>query len=165
MTITTEPQPIVRTGSPRLRWMRYEPLPGEPLGPPEQVRDAAPAEHARTGRPRTPCVEHAGSAAAADAIGLRANAVLRLLLEVLDGRRPVTQLAGHLAPTALRYVRAAGRRGSGRSRLTSLRICRPAAGAAEVAAVYRLDGRARAVAARFERDAQGAWRCAVLRLG
>jgi hypothetical protein len=92
--------------------------------------------------------------------------VLRLLLEVLDGRRPVAQLDEHLTRPALRCVRAAGCRGSGRSRLTSMRVCRPVPGAAEVAAVYRLDGRARALAARFERTRDGAgWRCVAVRLG
>jgi len=106
--------------------------------------------------------------------------VLRLTFEVLDGRRPVAQLAGHLEPRALRYVRAALPRAPVRlpARMTSLRVDRPSADALEVAAVYRRGPRARALAARFERiaatpDAQAdtarrpdprEWRCVVLRL-
>jgi hypothetical protein len=76
-----------------------------------------------------------------------------MTLEVLDGRRPVAQLAGHLEPRALRYVRAAVAQcpaGRQPSRMTSLHVDRPCTGAVEVAAVYRRGPRARALAARFE---------------
>jgi Family of unknown function (DUF6459) len=138
---------------PRIRPMRYEPLPGEPC----VALPLPPVPDAAASVPEPPARD--------ERLGPTAHTVLRLLLEVLDGRRPAVQLAAHLAPGALRYVRAAGRRGSGRSRLSSVRICRPAEAAAEVAAVYRLDGRARAVAARFEREPDGTWRCVALRLG
>lgn len=102
-----------------------------------------------------------------DRLRQSAGSILRLLLEVLDGRRPLVQLAPYLAPSVLRYVRAAGRTGGGPSRLTSVRVCRLRASAAEVAAVYRANGRARAVAIRLEqpRDAPGTWRCTAIRLG
>ena len=80
--------------------------------------------------------------------------VLRLALEVLDGRRPLAQLTPHLAPSTVRYMRAAL---AGRpplrepSRMTSLHLGRPRTGVAEVAVVYRRGRRARALAARFER--------------
>jgi len=137
-----------------------------------------------------------------EAVRDRARAVLRLALEAADGRRPVTQLAGLVQPSVLRYVTAAvgrldrrteparGRRSAnprgGLSRpggapgLRSMRVCLPADGVAEVSAVWRYRGRARALAARFElldagRSGGGAmsvpahgtgrWVCTVLRLG
>jgi hypothetical protein len=83
--------------------------------------------------------------------------VLRLALEVLDGRRPLAQLAPHLAPSAVRYMRAAvAQRPPLRepARMTSLHVSRPISTVAEVAVVYRRGRRARALAARFE---QGRW--------
>jgi hypothetical protein len=97
-----------------------------------------------------------------------AQLVLRLALEVLDGRRPLGHLAPHFAPSAVRYLRAARRPPRGEpARLTSVHVCRPGSDAAEIAAVYRLAGRARAVAARFERppDRPRAWQCVAIRLG
>jgi hypothetical protein len=103
--------------------------------------------------------------------------VLRLALEVLDGRRPLAQLAPHLAPNAVRYVRAAvAQRPPLRepARMTSLHVRRPGAGVAEVAAVYRRGPRARALAARFDGGGPARvphpapdrpqWRCVILRL-
>jgi hypothetical protein len=59
---------------------------------------------------------------------------------------------------AARQVRAA--------RLCSLRICHPHPDVAEVAAVCLIGRRPRALAARFERCAEGpAWRCRTLQLG
>ena len=115
--------------------------------------------------------------------------VLRIALEVLDGRRPLAQLTPHLAPSTVRYMRAAL---AGRpplrepSRMTSLHLGRPRTGVAEVAVVYRRGRRARALAARFERTRPGSaparvprttagrtdtvavdrpeWRCVTLRL-
>ncbi|MBO0878340.1 MAG: hypothetical protein J2P19_33640 [Pseudonocardia sp.] len=100
----------------------------------------------------------------------RALVVLRLTIEVLTGRRPAAQLAGMVTGPVRRYVLAAasmldepGRRpgppprrggsaapGYGGAALRSIRICHPAAGVAEVSAVWRHHGRYRALAARFE---------------
>jgi hypothetical protein len=44
-----------------------------------------------------------------------------------------------------------------------MRLCLPRSGAAEVAVTCELDGRVRALAARFERRRAG-WCCTVLRL-
>jgi len=100
-----------------------------------------------------------------DRLAPAAHALLRMLLEVLDGRRPARQLADRLAPAALGCLHGADRGAGGQRRLASLRICQPAIGVGEVAAVYRLSGRARAVAARFECGADSVWRCVALRLG
>lgn len=128
-----------------------------------------------------------------------AHLVLRLVMEVLDGRRPAAQLVGVLSEPARRYVTAASGRldephqrlgrdlrrraairhypGSQSTRavagLRSMRVCQPAAGVAEISAVWRYRGRSRALAARFERCAteqpgpigQTRWWCTELRLG
>lgn len=162
MTVTIErPAPALAPADadppcgagPRIRRTRYEPLPGEPC----LALPLPPAP------PPAPIVTNTSESDGQ--LASTVLTVLRLLLEVLDGRRPASQLTDQLTPAALRYVRATGCRGSGRGRLSSLRICRPATGIGEVAAVYRLDGRARAVAARFERSPGGAWSCVALRLG
>lgn len=120
---------------------------------------ADPIAGAVAGPPAAPATD--------DHLQRSAQDVLRLLLEVLDGRRPLQQLNPHLGPVALRYVRAAGRRHRGPSRLSSMHVCRPRPAAAEVAVVYRTGGRARALATRFEqqRGARGPWRCVAIRLG
>lgn len=88
--------------------------------------------------------------------------LLRSVLEVIDGRRPVAQLLGVVAPSACRYARSD--RGPGRvSRILSLRAFLPTEAAAEVTAVVAMDGRVRAVAARFELRV-GGWCCTVLRI-
>ncbi len=128
---------------PRLRLLRYELAAEEPTGPPTPPVRTRP----------TAVLTAVTDTADIGALRRRAEQVLRLILEVLDGRRPVAQLAGHLEPRALRYVRAAvAQRPAGRqpSRMTSLHVDRPCTGAVEVAAVYRRGPRARALAARFE---------------
>lgn len=142
---------------PRLRLIRYEPDPGEPppAGPPRPTPLVAPPvwEPEETERAARPA----------------AARVLRLALEVLDGRRPASQLAAHLEPRALRYWRAAlpASRPAVPSRLLRLVLCVPATGVAEVAAVCRIGGRVRALAARFEQAGadRTRWRCTVVRLG
>jgi hypothetical protein len=138
--------------APEIRRLRYEPDPGAEEPPARAARPLPPPE------PTEPPDD--GTARR------HAHRVLHLALEVLAGRRPAGHLSGHFEPAALRYLRAVGRRpGSGPARLTSLRVCTPHPGAAEVAAVCCLDGRVRALAARFERaEGPGGWRCTVLRL-
>ena len=164
---TTAPEPSALAPArahrrPRLRLLRYEPAAEEPTGPPTPTRT----------RP-TAVLTAVADTTDIGALRRRAEQVLRLTLEVLDGRRPVAQLAGHLEPQALRYVRAAvAQRPAGRqpSRMTSLHVDRPCTGAVEVAAVYRRGPRARALAARFEPPmspgtaAAREWRCVTLRL-
>jgi hypothetical protein len=168
-TLAVVPDPAPRT--PALRLLRYEP---DPDGPPA-VLGGRP-ERTPTAPVGLPSPDGAPEIAA---LRRRAGYVLRLALEVLDGRRPLTHLTPYLDPSALRYVRAAlAQRPAARpaSRMTSLHASRPSPNAVEVAAVYRLGGRARALAARFEgpvddgtasanRTADPAdWRCVTLRL-
>jgi hypothetical protein len=165
--------PVACAHPPRLRLLRYEP---DPDGPPPPRPPAAPVQ-----RPHVVPVDQVDPADLRRCI----ERVLRLALEVLDGRRPLAQLAPHLDPNAVRYVRAAvAQRPPLRepARMTSLHVRRPVPGVAEVAAVYRRGPRARALAARFERgrparvphtaasrsDPRAAdrpqWRCVTLRL-
>jgi hypothetical protein len=92
-------------------------------------------------------------------------AVLRMVLEVIDARRPLAHLDAAVAPSVLRYVRAArlAARPARIARLVRLRVCRPTRHTAEAAAVVTIDRRVRAVAARFEREPSG-WRCVALRI-
>jgi hypothetical protein len=159
---------------PRLRLLRYEP---DPDHGPSASADIRPGPSSDTSPPVVADLRET------PALRRRALAVLRLTLEVLDGRRPLTQLAPHLDPSALRYVRAAhaqshparahsAQRAPVRhpSRLTSVHLRRARVDAVEVAAVYRIGARARALAARFEGPAPGPaddasrWRCVTLRL-
>ncbi len=85
---------------------------------------------------------------------------------MFDGRRPVTHIADHAAPAVLRYWQVASRQRRLRApaRFTRMRLCLPRSGVAEVAATCDIDGRARALAARFER-AGGHWLWTAVRLG
>lgn len=142
---------------PRLRLVQYEPDP-EGVGlATRPLRTAAISRVAQAPLPTPPD----------ERIRRHIQQVLRLALEVLDGRRPVAQLDAFVDPSTLRYLRAAGGRGSGPGRLTSLRMCWPRPDAVEAAAVYRVDGRARALAARFEQldDRAESWQCVAMRLG
>ncbi|MFD0685295.1 Rv3235 family protein [Actinomadura fibrosa] len=96
----------------------------------------------------------------------RAEATVRLLVEVLAGTRPPQQLARLAVPAVCREL---GRRGPalGRSRravppqvLTSW-LQRPAPGAAEAGAVVAVNGRIHAVALRLEL-LRGRWQCTAL---
>jgi hypothetical protein len=95
-----------------------------------------------------------------------AGRILRLALEVLDGRRPPAQLGTHFAAAPLRYWRAATGQRTARApaRCGRLRLCLPRPGVAEVAVTCLVDGRHRALAARFERH-DGRWCCTAVRLG
>jgi hypothetical protein len=98
---------------------------------------------------------------------LRAAArLLRTALEVFDGRRPVAHIADQAAPAVLRYWRVAALRRHVRTpaRFTRMRLCLPRTGIAEVAVTCDIDGRPRALAARFERTG-GRWLCTAVRLG
>jgi hypothetical protein len=136
---------------PRLCPLRYEPHPG-----------ARAVVVRRVAAPPQPYVPPP-----MDTQGVRRSVgtTLRLAVEVLAGRRPPEQLATRLDPGTLGRWRAARacRRTSGVSRLLRLRLCLPHAEAAEVAAVCRIDGRVRALAARFERHGP-AWTCTHLQL-
>jgi hypothetical protein len=151
MTITL-PDPPARPGRAHVRPVRYEPGPGQA---PARAAPPAPTHRERPGSGAREFVDahHA------------VTRVLRLALEVLDGRRPPGQLAVHFAPGPLRYWRAAlgQRRTRTPARRGRLRLCMPRSGIAEIAVTCRIDGSFRALAARFEHT-DGRWRCTAVRL-
>lgn len=93
------------------------------------------------------------------------TAAVRTALEVLDGRRSAGQLQDVFDQAPLRYWRAeVGRRATASPvRLLGARLCGPGPASVEVAATCAIDGRVRALAARFDRRGSG-WRCTAVRL-
>jgi hypothetical protein len=89
--------------------------------------------------------------------------ILRVVFEVIAGRRPVVQLDAVVSGPVGRYVRAAREARGAVVVLRSLRLCFPADEVVEAAAVVRAGGRVHAVAARFE-NSSGGWRCVAFRI-
>ena len=95
--------------------------------------------------------------------------VVTLALEAFAGRRPMAQLRPVVTP-ALFAALSSGRRprwcaeGTAALLVSSVRVCEPVDGVAEVSAVARRGGRAHAVAARLE-GLDGRWRCTALQVG
>lgn len=90
--------------------------------------------------------------------------VLRLTVEALAARRPVSQLAGLTDPRVLQYIQARGhqlRRGqlTGTGRLRACHITQPTEGVGEVCGLASITGgRLVALAARFELVTPTGWR-------
>jgi hypothetical protein len=150
-----------RTGSearpkPRLRRVCYEPEPGSTAAVP-LPRTPEP--------PPVPVPSVVGVRELAEA-HRAVSRILRIALEVLERRRPSTQLERYFAPAPLRCWRVAVRQRRPRSRVQPgrMRVCMPRTEVAEVALPCTIDGRVRALAARFEHSAAG-WRCTAIRLG
>jgi hypothetical protein len=100
------------------------------------------------------------------AVGRR---LLTLTLEAFAGRRPVAQLQQLVSPGLFTALSERPRprwctEGTAPLLITSLRVCEPVDGVAEVSAVARRGGRAHAVAARLE-GIDGRWRCTALQIG
>lgn len=134
--------------------MRYEPDPGNEPAP-------AGTSAATIGVPTGP--GHTSTAALRNQL----SELLRVALEVFDGRRPLSQLTAGFTERSLRYWRALPGmhpRSSVPSRLVQVRLDRPHAHVAEVAAVITVADRHRALPARFERGADRVWRCTDIRL-
>jgi Family of unknown function (DUF6459) len=97
------------------------------------------------------------------------TAVVRPLLEVLEGRRPLRQLSALLEPAVrdrLELMLSPGARRVRNSdlRLHKVRVCQPDAAAIEACAVVQAGPRFRAIALRLERHGPR-WTCTALRLG
>lgn len=100
-----------------------------------------------------------------------ADRMIRALLEIYAGTRPVDQLSRWMAPEVrervARRAQLARRRGPQRAqppRVRALRECHPADGVCEIAAVVHLDGRVRALALRMS-GVDGRWLITALELG
>lgn len=154
-TLQALPEPWTAPAPPvvQVRRARYEPTPGA-AGPPQ------------AGGPRPTTIPTTDLDAGDPDAHRRITAALRLALEVLAGRRPAVQLGALTTPAVLRYWQAARdqRRPRSSARLLKVRLCLPAEGVAEAAAVCAIDGRPRALAARFEQRGVG-WQCTAVRLG
>jgi hypothetical protein len=129
----------------------YEPPPGLPEVPSDQPPLRLPAPRSGGTRRRRE-VEDAK---------VDVRRLLCVVLEVLDGRRPVVQLNDLFSDTALRavsrQVRLTGR-GSRPARLGRVHTSSPAPGAIEVAATISRGRRVHAVAARLELRGK-VWTC------
>lgn len=148
------------------RVVDYEPptFGGPPVLPP--VTPLRPGNHLPTG-PMTPPVGPDTRAAAAFG-----DAALRRVLEVIDRRRPLTQLRPLLAPGLVDSLLAGALRsaagGPARLRRVHAQISRPDGSAAEVVANYTRGQRLHAIACRIEQvpSATGArWQVVALHLG
>lgn len=92
--------------------------------------------------------------------GLEAGEVSRLLtmlLEAYDGRRPVPQIRGLVAPEVLASL-SGPHLARPRHRLCRVHVCPPAPGVIEACARVEVAGRSIALAARFVRTPAG-WQC------
>ncbi|MDN3355560.1 Rv3235 family protein [Actinomadura sp. DC4] len=91
-----------------------------------------------------------------------ARLIARLVLEVLTGLRPYHHLAGRTTPTLFERLESLAARLAGRAtpRLGTVRVCEPARGVAEVAAVATIGAHVQALALRLEYDRR--WRCAAI---
>ncbi|WP_199439443.1 Rv3235 family protein [Umezawaea beigongshangensis] len=89
--------------------------------------------------------------------------LVAVVLEALDGRRPVAQLRGLLSDDVLLWVRARARRSDVPSRLRTVRVGRPGPDAVELCGTASCGDRVRALVARLERR-DDRWRCTVFAL-
>lgn len=88
-----------------------------------------------------------------------ARRLLVVVLEVVDGRRPLPQLAGVVDEDVVRELRVV----SGRLRLGRVRVCRVGAQVAELSGTVLRGERVLAVAARVE-HLDGGWVCTVFKV-
>ncbi|MEJ2855975.1 MULTISPECIES: Rv3235 family protein [unclassified Saccharothrix] len=87
--------------------------------------------------------------------------LLTAVVEAVDGRRPLRQLAAHLTPPAAAEVGKALGQGA---RLNRMRVCRISPEVTELSAVVSTrTGRVRALAARMEWSGDR-WRCTAFHL-
>jgi hypothetical protein len=139
-----------------------------PLPFPDSAGTGSAAPPAERSRPALPV-------AALPAAGLPepqewATRFARVALEVVTGLRPPGQLVRWTTPAVLAALtrrHALAQRGGGRpprSTVRSVRVCEPAGGVAEVAAVVADGHRVRALAVRMEGEG-GRWRVVAFDLG
>jgi hypothetical protein len=85
----------------------------------------------------------------------------RALVEVLSGQRPLPQLRVHCSPEVFAGLQSRQLTTGALGHLLTVRVCEPADGAAEVAAVFRRGRRVRALAFRIQ-GVDGRWRVTAL---
>lgn len=90
-----------------------------------------------------------------------ARTIAQLVFDLLAGVRPYHHLAGYTTPQLFERLQPlSGRLPGPPPVLSTVRVCEPAPGVAEVAAVARTGPRVQALALRLEYDRR--WRCAVV---
>jgi hypothetical protein len=122
-----------------------------PQADPRPLPEGVPAEDVRPDR----------------AVLAAAERTTRLLVDVLDQRRPARQVRDLVAPRVLRYMAAAPTVRGGLRGGVCLLACRssqPHEGAVEVAATVRLAGRRRALAVSFALVDVDRWMCTTIRI-
>jgi hypothetical protein len=119
-----------------------------PRRPERSVTTTAPEHHRGDNRWRAPQDLDRGEV----------GRLLGMLLEAYDGRRPVPQIRGLVAPEV--YAALSGPHlARPRHRMCKVHTCTPAPGVIEACARVETDGRSFALAARFTRTPSG-WQCA-----
>lgn len=160
--------------APALHWSElgeYEPVPHvapAPAGDPPDPDDPPHRHGAPAGTRLAPPPE--GTPVWDEPAATRAQLwrLLRLVLEVLDGRRPPGQLRDSLSGPVFESLLTRSQHTAGRRhRLCSLHTCRPAPGVIELCGTVLVSSprggqRAVALAARMEHTGSR-WRCTVLR--
>lgn len=96
--------------------------------------------------------------------GPAATIVVRAIVEVLSGVRPVSHLAGWATPSLQVALERFGGRYPGRAMVRSIRISEPRPGVAEVVAVISRPDRVAALALRME-TTNGRWQLTALQIG
>lgn len=132
--------------------------------------DGAPSGTATLPSPRTdeavPLVtRQPGSGVARVPSRAELHRLVRAVLEVLDGKRPVAQLKRYLGETCYEALRTRATTEAGRRdhhRLSRLYLSRPAARSIELCATVEVGGRLLAAAGNVEIARHG-WRCTSLR--
>jgi hypothetical protein len=166
VVVPTPGPPLEELGAP-VRLLvpgRRTPRPAPAPGP--RPRLDQPARDAGDGADFGPVLSRRSDLPDAQAAGRR---LVTLTLEAFAGRRPIGQLQSLVSPPLFSSL-TAGRRprwcteGTAPLLISSVRVCEPVDGVAEVSAVARRSGRAHAVAARLE-GIDGRWRCTALQIG
>jgi Family of unknown function (DUF6459) len=172
------PQPIPerRVVTVRPAPVREPPFDDEPsaatlvlVGPRDQVLPFAPSRRRLHAAPDSFGVQPTGRGDLPDP-EVFARRLLVGVFEALGGRRSLHQLASHVSHRVYGGLMTDVERSATRRKwrtppaLRSIRVCEPADGVAEVAAVIRADARCRAVALRLE-GLDGRWRCVRLQIG
>lgn len=143
----------------------YEP----PAAPADRTVCPAPSARARRGPRRGPAIpaHRPTEEPVPHSAVVFADAAMRRVLEVIDRRRPPSQLRPALTPTLVATVAAHSRLPHAAPavlRRVRLRMAGPGMAAAEVFASYARGERVRAVAARIELTA-GRWQVVALQIG
>lgn len=110
---------------------------------------AAPGPGHRRGDARWPVPRHLAAG--------EVSRVLTTLLEAYDGRRPVPQIRGLVAPEVFAGL-SGPQPARSRHRLHRVHVCTPVAGVIEACARVEVNGRSFALAARLTRTPAG-WQC------